>query len=68
MKKIIRYFVFCLLILSISSLGLILGDGFLKTSRVTATEQLVQEYSNESDVSIFIRKPTYSVFYNKKLC
>lgn len=67
MKKIIRYFVFCLLILSVSITGLFFGTKFSINSKTSSAEQLAREITVESDVSIFIRKPSFSVFYNKKL-
>ena len=67
MKKFIRNFVFCLLILSISTMGLFFGINFSNKTKSFAIEQLAIETPTNSDVSIFIRKPTHSVFYNKKL-
>ena len=67
MKNFIRNFVFCLLILSISTMGLFFGVNFSNKTNGFAIEQLAIETPTDSDVSIFIRKPTHSVFYNKKL-
>ncbi len=67
MKKFIRNFVFCLLILSISVTGLLFGINFSNISRSNAIEQLALETPTDGDVSIFIRKPTHSVYFNNKL-
>lgn len=67
MKKFIRNFVFCLLILSVSISGLIFGVNFSKISKSSAIEQFAIETPTNSDVSIFIRKPTFSIFYNNKI-
>lgn len=67
MKKFIRNFVFCLLIMSISTIGMIFGVNFSRLNSSNAIEQLALETPTDGDVSIFIRKPNYSVFCNNKL-
>ena len=67
MKKFIRNFVFCLLFLSISAMSLFFNIDSKKQSKVFASEPKALENSLLSDVSIFIRKPTYSVLHDKKL-
>lgn len=67
MKKIIRCFVFCLLILSISVTGFVFDWNFEYLKTVTAVESQLSENSEQQNISIFIRKPTYSVFYENKL-
>jgi len=61
-----RNFVFCFLLFSLA-LSSLFFCWKPKNTNLSLASELEPQTAEQTDVSIFIRKPTYSVFYNSKI-
>ncbi len=61
-----RNIVFCMLIFTLAVTSLFFCCEF-KSKNISMASELEIQSETQTDVSIFIRKPTYSVFYNNRI-
>lgn len=66
MKNLYKKIVFCVLAITLTLSGVFVNM-FSRLNGKTFAEEINTNQNSESNISIFIRKPTYSVFYNNKL-